>query len=208
MKKLILFLSVILLFSACSITKVQHLRLYKKNYLQDNDIQTKFHFQKAVQEAKSSKDYNTLGILYLSECGLNNSLGIQDKCDKYLEIKNKINNKEYDAFMDLIHKKIKKEQVKFLCKNYRSFVYAMLLKDYKKANEEVLKIEPLTSQLVSANLIKEHLEVQTIKDIINNNYYFGYKKAVIYWMIELKNRVPNEKEKNEIIQKIKTLKNE
>jgi len=208
MKNIILAITMILIFSACSATKVQHLRMYKSTYLKDEKTKAHYHLSMAIEEAKKNNDYKTLGVLYLSECGLNNSLGIKDNCDKYLAIKDKINNPEYDAFIDLIHKKIKKDQVKYLCKNYTTFVNAMLDKDYKKANEEVLKIEPLTSRLVSAYLIKDHLEIQTIRDIINENYYYGYKKAVLYWMRELRDRVSDEKEKREIIKKINNLENE
>ena len=206
MKSIILSIFIILLLSSCSATKVQHLRLYKQDYLEDNASKAEDHFTKAVKEAKENNDYNTLGVLYLSECGLNNSLGIKDECSKYVNIKDKINNPDYDAFMDLIHQKIKKDQVTLLCKNYRPFVNAMLDKDYKQANIEVLKIEPLTSQLVSAYLIKDHLEIQTIKDIINNNYYFAYNKAVLYWMNELQNRTTDTKEKEELTKKINSLK--
>ena len=207
MKSIILSIFIILLLSSCSATKVQHLRLYKQDYLQDNTAKAEDHFSKAVKEAEENNNYNALGVLYLSECGLNNSLGIKDECSKYVNIKDKINNPDYDAFMDLIHQKITKDQVALLCKNYRPFVNAMLDKDYKQANIEVLKIEPLTSQLVSAYLIKDHLEIQTIKDIINNNYYFSYNKAVLYWMNELQNRTTDVKEKEEIIRKINILEN-
>jgi hypothetical protein len=202
--KIILLILPFLLFLGCSTTCHQELTSYKINFLRQNDTAAQKSLQSAIEKADG--DYDALGVIYLSECGLNKSLGIDDGCEKFKEISSKVKGKDYQVFVDFLNHKLTKENIKYLSKNYHDFATHLLEKDYKKANEDVRVIEPLSSQLVSAYLLKDHIETQTIKDVINNNYYYGYKRAVLFWLKELKARTSDEKQIAEIEEKISSLK--
>ena len=63
-----------------------------------------------------------------------------------------------------------------------------------------------TSRLLAASLIKENITAHTRDEIIETASYYGYIKAVIFWLNEAKNATNDENEKKILSKKIDILK--
>ena len=215
MKNLTISILIVLLFGGCSFDtppnewqykSVNAFDSYTKNFLCSNDKLAKNDLSRAVKHAKNSIDLTHLGSIYLGKCALDISVGIDSKCEKYKNIQDVINSKTLDAYYAFLTLTIEKEQISQLPEIYRDFVWHMKNREFKKANKDIVKMQRPTSQLLAASLLKDKIENNTIKKVIEVASFNGYKKALFFWLNKLKERTNNKKEVDRINKKISILK--
>lgn len=204
----------LLLFSACSFKSPPNQWQYKsttafdsytKNFLSANGSLAKNDLSRAIKHAKQSADLKMLARIYLGECALNISVGIDDGCQDYLNIADVVNDNSLEAYYSFITLK-PKYSVKNLNSQYKDFASLVKNKDFSKANSEILKIQKPTSKLLAASLIKDKLTQQTRYEMINSASFYGYKKSVLFWLSEAKINTTDEDERKKLSKKISILK--
>ena len=185
-KILTLSLSLVL-FSACSLPDFkthpnawQHksanaFNSYTKNFLSNNNALAESDLKRATQHAKSSANLSSLARIYLGECALNISVGSLDNCAKYNDISNLVNSKKLDVYNKFINNNLQKNEINLLPKNYQTFALHVANKNYNDANKDILDMKKVTSQLLSAILIKDNLEKFILIKEFRKNYYFHNK---------------------------------
>jgi len=178
---------------------------YTKDFLKNNQTLANNDLTRAVKHAKTSADLTQLAKIYVGECALNISVGIEDNCEKYTNISDLVDDQSVEAYYNLLRLSIQKEQIQYLPKNYHSFAYHLLKKDFKAANQEIFKIPKATSSLLCASLIKENLNATSRAKIINSASYHGYKKVVLFWLNESLKYTENQEEIQKIEKKISIL---
>lgn len=215
MKNLIIFISTIILITGCSFKETPNISQYKassaftqykKNFLSDENLLACSDLKRAIKYAKTNANLDQLATIYLGECALNNSVGIDDSCHKYKNIENLINNKNLRAYYKFIKSKITDEQTTLLPESYQQFNLYINKNQLNKAFNEIFKMESISSSLISANLIKNDLSKEQINKIIKLASFHGYKKSVIFWLNKLKSKTNKQIEKNNIDKKIMILK--
>ena len=216
MRKLSIYLLIILIFSGCSFDTPPNDWQYKsanafdsytKNFLRSNDKMAKNDLQRAIAHTKNSADLNHLARIYLGECALNISVGLDDKCQKYNEIKDVVNSNTLDAYYSFLRTNITKKEIDKLPKIYQDFAWHVQTKDYKKANTDIISMDRATSQLLAASLLKNNITKNSINKVIETASFHGYKKAVIFWLERLKAVTIDEEERKKINKKISIIKN-
>lgn len=203
MRNIFYFLTVLLFMNACSMKtppndwQIQSsvaFNSYTKNFLQGDDAIAKSDLKRAIAHAKSSADISSLARIYLGTCALNRSVGIIDTCHDYQIIEDLINDsslKTYYAFLMLHYQDV---DINLLPKPYKSFFKYISLKEYSKAISSI-KDAPISSQIIAHSLIKEYLNEEEIENILDKASYYGYKKAVIYWLEYLEKTTTDENKK-------------
>lgn len=208
----LLLIVIVLLFSGCSFKAPPNNFQYKSanafssytsNFLSGADIVAKNDISRALKHAKRDADLNTLARIYLGECSLNISVGIDDKCSKYINIKNIVNDTTIDAYYNLISEK--KTDIKYIPNKYKKFTFYLNRDEYKSAFREILLMQDVTSQLVASSLIKDSLDEKDISIIIDIASFHGYKKSVLFWLKNLKKISLDETNKKAITKKINIL---
>jgi len=159
---------------------------YSKNFLSAKDILAKNDFKRAVAYAKVTADLSSLAKIYLGECALNISVGIKERCLKYQNIRPTLKSKSLEAYYNLLNLTIESHTVDSLPSQYQDFAQNLLDANYEKANQNVRSIEKTTSKMLAGALLKEHIQEQSIRDIIKDASLHGYKKGVLYWLKRLK----------------------
>ncbi len=214
MKNIILLAIAILLLSGCSFKTPDNswqlksssaFESYKKNFLYGYDRLASNDLQSAVAHAKMGADFTTLARVYLGACALNISVGIQDECKNYKALSNLVEDQKLNAYHAFITSSLETKQIQHLPAIYQKFALSILKSDQKSANEELIKMDTITSQLLSAAIIKEKLSKTTIQSIIKSASFYGYKRAVIYWLKILKDRTTDTDEKKIINKKLSVL---
>ncbi len=165
--------------------------LYSKNFLSDNTLLAKNDLHRSVEHAKKSANLTQLAKIYLGECALNISAGVDDSCSKYKDIADLVDSKELTAYYNFILLDFNQTQVKYLPENYQNFATFLLRKDFKSANEELLNMQRTSSSLLSAALVKEHLSNDSRSKIIKLASLHGYKKVVLFWLEESRKYTKN-----------------
>ena len=215
MIKVILITITSFLFVSCSFSRPtndwqfkssNYFKEYTYNFLNDDLILAKNDFNRALKHAKKSADLTTLARIYLGECALNVSVGIEDKCEKYQNISNLLQSKELDAYYSFINSSIKKEQIELLPKQYRTYAYAIEEGNYKTAKEELFEMDKATSTLLSAALMKKNLDELSRENLIKLSSHYGYKKSVLFWLEESKKHLSDSHKIEKIDKKIAVLK--
>jgi len=146
-----------------------------------------------------------LARIYLGECALNISVGIDDECKDYLLISDLLNNTSLDAYYAFI--RVKPEySLENLASQYKDFALHLRNKDFTKAQSELQKIDKASSKLLAASLIKGELTNATRGEMIKTASFYGYKKSVLFWLSELKANTSDEDERKKISKKISVLK--
>jgi len=205
---------VAMLMSACSLKtppnnfqykSVNAFSSYTSNFLSGDDLVAKNDISRAIKHAKRGADLNTLARIYLGECSLNISVAIDDKCSKYINIKNIINDNSLDAYYNLITQNLKHKDITYLPKKYKKFAFYVYKNQYNKAFKEIQSMQDISSQLVSSALIKESLDEKEILIIIDIASFYGYKKSVLFWLKTLQNISIDETTKENIAKKISIL---
>ncbi|MEA2099011.1 MAG: hypothetical protein U9P72_02675 [Campylobacterota bacterium] len=211
MRNIILFCLTVILYSGCSFKEPANSSQYKmsstfssytNNFLSDNNALAKNDLKQAIKYAKTNADLNQLATIYLGECALNISVGIDDKCKKYKDIEELIDNTILNSYYNLITLRINKEEIDLLPEAYKNFTIYLNTNQFNKAYNEILEMDTISSLLISATLLKDKLTTYQIDEIIEIASFNGYKKSVIFWLNELKNRTDNKIEKEIIKRKI------
>lgn len=211
MIKPLLYLTLALLLSACSTktapNKWQYesassFDSYKTNFLSSKDALAKSDLNRALEHAKVSSDVKSLATIYLGECALNISVGQTSKCPKYEAIKDIVDDITLDAYFSLLISKLTSAQIQLLPKIYQNFVWHVESLEFKSANEDILNMEVVTSQLLAGALIKENLNNTTREKLLERASFYGYKKVVLFWLNELLQNTEEEKRKKEIAKKL------
>jgi len=213
--KYIIFLLIVLIFGGCSFSTPANDWQYKssnafdaytKDFLSSKDTIAINDINRAISHAKSSSDLTQLAKVYLGECALNISVGIKDECIKYQNIKDLVNSKELDAYYLFLRSDTNKENIKYLPQRYKDFANHLHKKDYKEANSDILDMQKVTSILLTSALLKKHIDKQTVDKTLSIASFYGYKKAVIFWLHEKQKKLTDTKEIQKIKKKILILK--
>lgn len=214
MIRYILLACSLLLLSACSFTtpkndwqinSINAYESYKKYYLKGEDNLANTDMKRAVKYAKQSADLNTLARIYLSECALHVSVLEDDDCKKYKELDDLVTSDELRSYSLFLQNKITKDDIKNLPSRYQDFSEYVQKKEYKNAQKELEKMDDIVSKMVAASLIREYLDPKSIKNIIDEASFYGYKKAVINWMKFYETKVTDSTERDLINKKLKIL---
>ena len=213
MIKITLLTLSILLFSACSFKSPPNQWQYKstaafesytKNFLSSEDTLAKNDLKRAIKHAKKSADLKMLGRIYLGECALNISVGIDDECSSYKDISTLVDDKSLEAYYTFI---TSQESISStdLSEHYKKFASFVDLKDFDNAQVELLKMQKPTSKLLAASLVKENLSINTMDAMIKTASFYGYKKSVIFWLNEKRSKTTDAKTIEKISKKISVL---
>jgi len=214
MTKLMLLISIISLFNACSFKTPPNQWQYKstnafssytQNFLSAKDILAKNDFKRATNHAKVSADLNLLAKIYLGECALNISVGIEDRCLKYQNISPTLEDQALKAYYNFLTLNIKFNNIDSLPAQYQDFAKNLLNANYIKANQDITNINKTTSKILAGALLKEHIQEEMIRDIIKDASLHGYKKAVLYWLKRLQQVSKDTKEVAVIKKKIEVM---
>ena len=130
---------------------------YTKNFLSDNNLIAKNELNRAIAHSKKNANLDSLARIYLGECALNISVGIEDRCENYINIRDLINSKDLDIYYKFITLQIQNNEIDKLPIVYKDFTKFMNNKNYTKAYNEILKMDSEVSKLLSASLIRKHL---------------------------------------------------
>lgn len=194
MINLLLSFTLLIILSACSYSKpknewqhksASNFSQYSKHFYHDEKSLAKSDFSRAVSNAKKSADLSTLARIYLGECALNISVGIEDKCIKYQNIQELHKDKELEMYYAYITGSAKKEEC---------------------SPKNLFEIASISSQLLCASLIQNELSKNDIKKLIEVTSFHGYKRVVVFWLEESK-KYANDDELRKINKKIKILHN-
>jgi len=199
----------LLLFSGCSLHVEKNEWQYKssrafhsftKEYLSAHEILAKADKKAAEHYAKQSADLETLARVYLGECAIYKSVGVLSTCKEYQELAMVVNDATLQAYFMFINQKLTPKTVQNLPKKYQPFAQAWYKQEYNKAFEILQKCDDDISKLLWAALIKEHLTQQQREQMLSIASYNGYKKAVLFWLSELK-KYEKELNKRKLIDK-------
>jgi len=208
------FLLLLIILSGCSLKTPPNEWQYKSSgafsrYTQDfltgNETLAKNDLARAIKHAKKSADLTQLAKIYLGECALNISVGIDDACKNYANISDLVDDDMLHAYYDFIRLSLKKEQIPYLPKEYHSFAKSLIKKDFKSANEDIFNMPKATSSLLCASLIKENIDLRSREKIVNLASYHGYKKAVLFWLHESIKKSTDREERKKMRKKISIL---
>lgn len=214
MIKYILLISSLLFITACSFTtpkndwqinSINAYDSYKKYYLKGEDNLASTDIKRAVRYAKQSADLDTLARIYLSECALHVSVLEDDGCEKYKELDDLVTSDDLRSYYLFLQNMTTKEDIKYLPSRYQDFSSYVQKKEYANAQKEIEKMDDIVSKMISASLIKEDLDPKSIKSIIDEASFYGYKKAVINWMKFYETKVTDKNERDLINKKLKIL---
>lgn len=215
MKKIALTLATLLSFGGCSFSKppndwqyksAAYFHAYQENFLSARTLLARGELQRAKSYAKQSADLETLARVYLGESALEISVGIKNSCQSYQEIADLISNKELDAYAAFLTQTLREEQISYLPKQYREFAFALTKEHYKEAKELLFEMQKVSSTLLAAALIKEHLDDASRLRLIELSSYYGYKQSLLFWLYERKKYLTQGAEIAKIDRKIAKLK--
>ena len=128
-----------------------------------------------------------------------------DDCKKYKELDDLVTSDELRSYSLFLQNKITKDDIKNLPSRYQDFSEYVQKKEYKNAQKELEKMDDIVSKMVAASLIREYLDPKSIKNIIDEASFYGYKKAVINWMKFYETKVTDSTERDLINKKLKIL---
>ncbi len=181
-------------------------RQYQKSFLYDENLLAKSDLKRAIKYAKTDSNLDQLATIYLGECALNISVGLSSGCKEYKNIETLIDNQKLISYYHLINNKIKKDEIQLLPKVYRKFATYLIDNNVNKAFNEILNMEKISSMFISSAIIKDKLSKEDTKKLIKIASFNGYKKSLLFWMKQLKDKTKNYEEKKIIERKILILK--
>ncbi len=130
---------------------------YTQNFLSLNNTLAKDDLNRAIKHAKKSANFTTLARIYLGECALNISVGLNDRCEKYQDIKSIVNDNYLESYYNLITLNLDKVQLSSLNNSYQNFTKSLIAKDFKDATYQIWQMDKTSSKLLAASLIKKNL---------------------------------------------------
>ena len=207
-------LSLLVLLSACSFKSAPNIwqkksttafNSYQKDFLSQRELLAKSDIRRAVEHAKMSANLTQLAKVYLGECALNISVGLNAGCKEYKEVESFVDSRELNAYYHFITASYTQEHIEFLPKRYRAFATYLLEGRIIEANREVFMFERAISSLLSAKLLDNKLTTKSRKKVLDLVSLHGYKKAAIFWLKELKKYTKDEVELENISKRISIL---
>ncbi|WP_321777383.1 hypothetical protein [Sulfurimonas sp.] len=202
----------LLIFNACSFKTPPNqwqyqssnaFNSYTKNFLESNEALAKNDLSRSIKHAKKSADLTMLARVYLGECALNISVGIKDRCKSYTGISDVVKDEGLDAYYNFITlQNIKPKNLDAKYKNFASYINNS---QFKKAQLELSNINSVNSKLLCASLIKEHLDSSSREEMIKTASFHGYKKSVLFWLNEEKEKTRDEEKRIILSKKIKIM---
>lgn len=195
MIRLVFLTSLVLFFAACSFQSPPNnwqykssnaFESYNKNFLQGHTIMAKNDLARAQEHARMSADLSMLARIYLGKCALNKAVGREDSCQEYLELSPLLDSNSLDAYYNFLHNKSNAEDREKLPKQYQEFAKYLALKEYAKAFDAIVSMQSISSQLIAASLVREHLSENQKEKIVQIASFYGYKQGVLFWLEEIK----------------------
>lgn len=192
--KLLFILLVTIVFSACSfkppanqweINSANAYNNYTKNFLMQNIELANSDLKSSIKYAKQSANFEQLARIYLGKCALNISVGINDKCEEYKEVKDLINSLELEVYYLMLQNSLKQSDIELLPKEYKEFFKNRFEKNYSLSFESIKKSDKLTSLFLASSLIKNELSKVQIEYLIEKASYYGYKNIILFWLNNL-----------------------
>ncbi len=165
----------------------------------------KDNLKRAIKHAKKSADLTQLAKIYLGECALNISVGREKMCSNYEEISGLVEDNSLDAYYNLLTLNISELKIELLPQSYQAFAHMLIENKFKKAQDEILKIQKPSSALICAALIKENIDSNTREKMIQLASFNGYKKSVLFWLEEKLKKSEDEAERQKIKKRISIL---
>ena len=217
MKKLISYLIIVLFFTACSskspinqwkIRSINSFDSYKYNFLIDNDLVAKRDLKSAIKYAKQSADLSTLAKIYLGECALNYSHGIEFTCTKVDEVLSLMQNIKLNSYYSFIRLNFNQSDIINLPNKYQKFASNILKKNYNEANIDIVNMSDATSKLIASSLIKDNIDEKTLNHLLEVSSLYGYKKSIVFLLSKKKKLFSNKEEIEKINKKLFILRRE
>lgn len=202
-------------FSACAssspknswqIQSVNAYESHQKYFLQNEDALSKTDLKRAIKYAKQSADFTTLATIYLSECALHVSTLQEDKCEVYLSLEPLVKDAKLHSYYLFLHNNYDAKDIENLPKKYQAFASFVLQRNYANAEKELLATDDLLCKMIMASLIQNSLHVSSIKAIIDEASFYGYKKNVLSWLEFYISKSTDEDERKRSEEKLKVLK--
>ena len=215
MIKIVIYAFMLLVFTACSFSNPPNQWQYKSttsfdsyinNFLSSNDALAKHDLASSIKHAKKSADLTILSRIYLGECALNISIGIEDKCVDYKNMADVVNDKTLEAYYNFITLKLELLNLSYLSSQYKDFALLLSKKKFIEAEAKVLKILKPTSKLLAASLMRDKLSCEAREDMIKVASFYGYKKSVLFWLNEARKNTTDGKKRKLLLKKISILK--
>jgi hypothetical protein len=209
-----LLLSSALLFSACSTTTVKNRWQFqsvnafessKVYYLQNEQALAATDLKRAKKYAKQSADLTTLSNIELSQCALHVSVLEDDNCSAYTQLLPLAKDENSYAYYLFLQNQYTATDIPHLPKRYQTFALYKLEGKFNKAETELLAQDDILSKTIMAALIKDELSTQSIKLLIKELSFNGYKKAVVSWLQYYSTRLKDNQEIEKSKEKLRIL---
>ena len=215
MIKFPLFLSVAFLFLGCSSTpvknewQVQSVNAYESSklyFLKDENTLASTDLKRAKKYARQSADLSTLAKIELSQCALHVSVLQDDNCSAYKELEPLAKDSLSHSYYLFLQNKYTQKDINNLPARYKNFAAYKLAGDYEQAQRELLSTKEIISKSIMASLIKEKLDANTVKVLIDELSFYGYKKAVLAWLEFYQTKLNNTDEIEDVKKRLQVLK--
>jgi len=190
----LLALSGLLFFAACSTPQHEDdwryqaagsTQAYAEYFLKEERAMTQSRFSHAERSARRSADLEPLGRLYLTRCALEHAVLQPLHCDLLDDHPLLLEAPGLGAYRALLNGSLKAERIPDLPPQYRDFAAALLRGASGRAEALLPRIEPLSSRLVAASLVRERLDDAAIQALIAEASRLGYRRAVNAWLQQL-----------------------
>ena len=153
---------------------------YSKHYLQNRLLRAKADLSRAREFASRTANLHTLIDIELTVCALDIATLHNSSCQPAKELLRLQEDAKQQAYLHLLTKTLREEEVTLLPQKYQSFARALLNKEAMAS--QLPKIKNIRSRLVASALIAQSLTTEEIQTLVTRLSYRGYKKAVIAWL--------------------------
>lgn len=210
------FLVIIFIFTACTHKVVPNqweykssdaFRSYTEHFLEDKNSLAQSDLNRAIKLAKQSAELNHLAKIYLGECGINRSVGLDNGCDKYHNLRDLVDSKELDVYYKMLYNKLEAVDITLLPIKYQEVMTLSYEKNDDILFDAICSMDDIVSEFIIASILKKRWNKEQIKHFIQKASFYGYKKLVIYWLNNLEKIEEENKNKDFIKRKIKILQN-
>jgi len=159
---------------------------YQTDFLSGDEVLARYDLKRAILFAKQNANVTQLATIYLGQCALDISVGVENSCKEYKNISDLLDDKKLQNYNHLIKLELKDIEIEKLPPQYQEFAKALIQKEYQKAIKNAMDIKNISSKLIALALIKDKLNKQEIKHILEITSLYGYKKSSIFWLKRLR----------------------